>query len=86
MLIERLSINATLNKSTIFKLPAVYRTDITRNLLGLLEARCVYYEAIPTVTKHICRIIVTMSLRHITFNLMHTTYGAEHMGECKTLY
>ena len=62
MLIERLSIKSPLDERTILKLPVACRTPITRGLLGLVEDRLVYYELIPTVTKHICRIIVPTSL------------------------
>ena len=68
MLIERLSIKSPLDERTILKLPVACRTPITRGLLGLVEDRLVYYELIPTVTKHICRIIVPTSLRHTIFN------------------
>ena len=57
----------------MFKLSAAYRPAIARNLLWLLEDRHVYYEPIPTITKHICRIIIPKSIRHTIFNLMHAT-------------
>ena len=38
-----------------------------------------------TVTNHICRIVVPISLRRIIFNLMHATPIAGHMGEYKIL-
>ena len=67
---NHLSINAPLDKSVILKLPAACRTTISRNLLGLFEGRLVYYEPIPTVTKHICRKYITSS-----HNLQSNTYG-----------
>ena len=69
MFIDRLSINVPLHEPTILKLLLAYRSAIVRNLLGLLEGRLVYYEPIPIVTKHICRIIVPASFCHIIFNL-----------------
>ena len=86
MLICRLSINALLDEPTILKLPVVYRTVIDRSLLGLLEGRLVYYELFPTVTKYIYRIIVSTSLRHTIFNLIHATPVAGYIGEYKILY
>ena len=72
--------------SSILHLPAAYRTVIARNLLGFLGDRLFYYEPIATVTNHICRIVVPLSLRRIIFDLMYTTPIAGHMGEYKTLY
>ena len=73
VLMKRLSINVFFDESTILKILIVYRTAIARHLLGLLEGRLMYYEPIPTVTKHICHIIVPTSLHHIIFNLVYTT-------------
>ena len=64
MSIDRLSINAPLDDPTIFNILVTYRTAITRNILGLLEGRLVYYEPIPTVTKYICPVIIPTFLRH----------------------
>ena len=86
VLIDRLSINAPLHESTILKISADYRTSIARNLLRLLEGRFLYYERIPTDTKHICRIIVPTSLCHTLFNLMHATPATGHKEEYKILY
>ena len=86
MLLDRLSISNPLDKPTILHLPAAYRTAIARNLLGILEGRLVYYEQVATVTNHICRIVVPISLCCIIFNLIHATHIAGHMGEYKTLY
>ena len=80
MLIERLSINDPPDEPTILKLLEVYCITITRNLLGLLECRLMYYEAITTVTKYVCRIIVPTSLRHTISNMMHEKPVARHMG------
>ena len=80
MLIDRLSVNAPLDKPTIIKLPAPYRTDIVRNPLELLEGRFMYYELISTVTKHICRIVVPTSLCYTIFNLIHAIHVARQMG------
>ena len=61
MLIDRLSINSPLDQPTILQLPAAYRISIARNLLGLFEGRLVYYDPVPTVSNHICRIVVPLS-------------------------
>ena len=86
VLLDCLPISSPLDKSTIFHPPAAHRTTIARNLFGILEGRLVYYEQFSTVTNHICRIIVPISLRRIIFNLMYATPIAGHMGEYKTLY
>ena len=83
---KRLCINVFFDESTILKILIVYRTAIARHLLGLLEGRLMYYEPIPTVTKHICHIIVPTSLHHIIFNLVYTTLVDWHMGKYKTLH
>ena len=85
VLLDCLSINAPLDEPTILQLPTPYRSAITRKFLGLLEGRLLCYKPIPTVTKNMCRIIVPTSLRHTTFNLMHSTPVAGHMGEYKIL-
>ena len=79
-----MSINAPLDEPTILILLAAYRTIISRNLLGLLEGRLVYYEPIPTVTKNNCRIIASASLRYTIFILMHAIPVARHMRKYKT--
>ena len=86
MLIDRLFVNTPLDEPTIFKFPVAYRTAINRNLLELLESKCVYYEPIPTVTTHICRVTIPTSLHRTNFDLMYTTPVAGHMGEYKILY
>ena len=86
VLIDRSSINAHLDKPTILNLPVSYRTVFARKYLGLLEGRIVYYEPIPTVTKHICRICVPISSHHTIFNMIHVAPVTGHMGEYKTLY
>ena len=58
VLIDRLSINSPLDQHTILQFPAVYRSVIVRNLLWLLEGRLVYYNPVPTVSNHICCIVV----------------------------
>ena len=86
VLIDRLSINSPLDQPTILQLPAAYRISIARNLLGLFEGRLVYYDPVPTVSKHICLIVVPLSLRRTIFTLMHATHVAGYMSEYKTLY
>ena len=86
VLLDRLSISTPLDKPTILHLPTAYRTAIVRDFLGILEGRLVYYEKVATVTNHICRIVVPISLRRIIFNMMHATPIIRHMGEYKTLY
>ena len=86
MLIDRLSINAPQDEPTIIKVLVAHRTAIDRTFLGLLEGKLVYYEPVPTITRHICHIIVPISLRHTIFNLIHRTHVAEQMREYKTLY
>ena len=80
MLIDRVFVNTPLDEPTILKFPVAYRTAINRNLLELLESKCVYYELIPTITAHICRVTIPTSLRHTNFDLMHTTPVAGYMG------
>ena len=86
MLIDSLSITTPLNDPTILELPTAYCTDITRNILELLDGRLACYEPIPTVTKQMCRIVIPTSLHHTIFNMIHTTPITAHMGEYKTLY
>ena len=86
LFLDHLSINASLDQSTIRTLPAVYRTAIARNQIGLLSGQLVYYEQITFANKHICRIVVPLSLRRKIFVLIHASPVAGHMGEYKTLY
>ena len=86
MLIDSLSINAPQDEPTIIKLLVAYRTTIDRKILGLLEGKLVYYEPVPTITRHICRIIVSISLRHTIFNLIHGTHVTGQMREYKLPY
>ena len=86
MLIDRLSINSPLDQPTILQLPVAYRSAIARNLLGLLEGRFVYYDPVSTISNHICRIVVPLSLRRTIFTLIHATPVAGDMGKYKTLY
>ena len=83
VLIDRLSINISLNEPTILKFPAAYRTTIARNLLGLIEGIPIFYEPLHTITKHIFCIVVLKPFRHIIFNLMHATSVAGPLGEYK---
>ena len=82
MLVDLFSVNAPLDELTILKLPTSYHTTIACNLLGLLKSRLVQYAPISTVTKYICRIIVSTPFRHTIFNFMHAhllldTWGNE---------
>ena len=86
LFLDHLSINAPLDQSTIRTLPAAYRTAIARYQIGLLSGRLAYYEHITLAHKHICRIVVPLSLRRKFFVLMHASHVAGHMGEYKTLY
>jgi len=86
VLIDRVSINSPLDQPTILQLSAAYRSAIARNLLGLLEGRLVYYDPAPTVSNHICRIVVPLYLHRTIFTMMHATPVAGHMGEYKTLH
>ena len=80
VLIDRLTINSSLDEPTILQLPEAYRSAIARNLLELLEGCLVYYDLVPTVTNHICRIVVLLSLRCTIFSLMYSASVAGHMG------
>ena len=80
VLLDRLSVSAPLDTLTSFHLPTAYRTVIARNLLGIIEDMLVYYEPIATVTNHICRIVVPISLRRIIFDPMYATIVAGHMA------
>ena len=86
LFLDYLSINASLDKSTIRTLPAAYHTTIVRNQIGLLSDRLVHYEHISFAHKHICRIVIPLSLRRKLFVLMYASPVAGHMGEYKTLY
>ena len=86
VLSDRLSINSPLHKPTILQFPATYRSTITRDLIGLLEGRLVYYDPETTVTNHMYRIVAPFSLRRTIFTLIHATPVAGYIGECKTLY
>ena len=86
LFLDHLSINTPLDQSTIRTLPAAYRTTIARNQIGLLSGRLVYYEQITFAHKHICRIVVLLSLRRKMFVLIHASPVAGHMGEYKNLY
>ena len=86
VLFDRLSINSSLDQPTILQLPVAYRSAIARNPLGLLEGRFVYYDQVSTISNHICRIVVPLSLRRTIFTLIHATPVDGHMGKYKTLY
>ena len=81
VLIDRLSINFPLDQHTILQFPAVCRSAIVRNLLWLLEGRLVYYNPVPTVSNHICRIVVPLSLLGTIFTLMHAKPIAGYIGD-----
>lgn len=83
MLVDRLLIYVLLDKPTTFKVLALYRTTISRDILGLPEARLNSCKQINTSTRHICLIIVLLSLRHNFFTLMYTTLASRYMGEYK---
>ena len=80
------TLNNPLDQSTIPNLSVAYRTALSRNQLGLLEGRLVYYEKLSFANKNICRIVVPLSLSRKIFNIMHGTPVADHMREYKTLY
>ena len=80
MILDRLSISTPIDDPTILYLSAAYCITIVRNHLRLLEGRLFCYEHISTVTKHICRIVVPVSLRNAIFNLIHASPIAGHMG------
>ena len=84
--IDHFTLNAPLDQSTILNFPEVYRTARSRNQLGLLEGRLVYYEQLSFAIKHISRIVVPLLLRHKIFNRMYATPIAGHMCDYKTLY
>ena len=84
--LDHLSINAPLDQSNIRKLPAVYRTAIAWNQIGLLSGRLVNYAQISFANKHICRIVIPLSFRHKVSNLIHASPVAGNIGEHNTLY
>ena len=86
LFLHHFSINNPLDQSTIRSLPAAYRTTISQNQIGLLRSRFVYYEHISFAHKHICRIVVHLSLRSKILVLIHASPIAGHMDEHKTLY
>ena len=75
-----------LNEPTILQLLVAYRSAIARNVFELLEGRLVYYDPVPTVTNHTCRIVVPLSFCRTIFTLMHATHVARYIGEYKTLH
>lgn len=86
VLMEHLSHNAPLNKLIISKLAVSYRKAITQNLLCVFNGRLIYLNPGTISTNHICRIIVSLTLRCVAFNLMHASPVVGHMREYKTLY
>ena len=86
VVMDRLSINSPLDEPNILQLPVVYRTTIIRNISRLVEGCLVYYEPIPTVTNHICRIVVPIFFRRAIFTLMYVTSIIGNMGKYKILY
>ena len=83
---DHFTLNDPLDQSTILNLPEAYRKVLSRNQLELLGDGLVYYGQLSFANKHICRIVVPLSLRHKIFNRIHDTPVAEHMDEYKTLY
>ena len=65
--------------------PAQYCSDAAYNALGIAEYCLVFYELIPKTINQIFRIIVSISLRHIIFYLLHAPPAAGRMGNYKTL-
>ena len=64
LFIDYFTINAPLDQSTILNLLEAYRTALSRNQLGHLEGRLVYYEQLYFANKHIYRTVVPLSPRH----------------------
>ena len=78
--------NALTNSLCITKLDVTYRKAIAHNSLCIISCRLVYLDPITVSTNHMCRIIISLSLRRIIFNSMHSLLAAGHMGEYRTLY
>ena len=73
-------------KLDIAQLTVTYRRTISQNLLCIINDKLVYLEPVNVSSNHLCRIVVPLSLRRVTFDAMHTSPAAGHMGEYKTLY
>ena len=78
--------NAPMYRLYIIKLAVTYRKFRAHNLLCIISCRLVYLEPTVVSTNNICRIIVHLSLRRITFNSMHASPATRHMEEHKTLH
>ena len=85
ILVHRLSLNTLLNDSITLKLLATFCTNTVHSLSELIELNLIYYEPIPTSVKYMCRIVASLSLRHIIFTLKNATLVGEYMSEYKTV-
>ena len=83
---EHLHHHAPFSKVNIETLAITYRKIIAHNLLCLINDRLIYFEPVTVSCNHICRIVVPIFLRPVTFDDMHAQPTAGHMGEYKTLY
>ena len=83
---EYLHHNASKNSLCIIKLDDTYRKTIAQNLLCINNYRLFYLDPITVSTNHICCIIVSLSLRRIIFNSMHTSPTTCYIRKYKTLY
>ena len=70
-----------MNQLTIVKLTIVYHKVIAQNLLYLFNDKLFYLESINVSTNFICRIIVTLFISLVIFNLVYASPAASHMGE-----
>ena len=71
--------NAPMHRLYITKLVVTYRKSRAHNLLCIICCRLVYLEPIVVSTNNMCRIIVHLSFRRITFNSMHASPAAGYI-------
>ena len=81
MLVNLLSLDILLNDLITLKLLATFRTNTVNSLSELIELNLIYYEPIPTSVKDMCRIVASLSLRHIILTLKYATLDGEQMSK-----
>ena len=78
---EHLHHDEHMNRLYITTLAITYRKALAHHLLCIVSYILVYLGLITVFTKHICRIIVFLSLRRTIFNSMHASPAVSHMGK-----
>ena len=75
-----------MDKLGIVSLSFTYRRAIVQNLHCIINDRLVYVELVTVSSNHLCRIVISLSLRRVIFDALHDFPTTSHMGEYKTLY